>query len=166
MSDSIYVRVKLNRKFYDVDTSDFLFRIISEGCNRHIAISVVPPESGLIACKPDEAVLSLSDSFNFRLGTPLIGIDIDSEVEEYRPEPLHTRLLNLQQLFQFILKEDVVDGIEVYFTTDYDVEGLETVDVMLDDFASKVKQLIFQKRKFYIGVSFRFVFGKLSQLKL
>ena len=165
MSDSIYVRVKLNRKFYDVDTSDFLFRIIREGCNRHIAISVVPPESGLIACKPDEAVLSLSDSFNFRLGTPLIGIDIDSEVEEYRPEPLHTRLLNLQQLFQFILKEDVVDGIEVYFTTDYDVEGLETVDVMLDDFASKVKQLIFQKRKFYIGVSFRFAFGKLSQLK-
>ena len=84
MSDSIYLKIKLERKFFDIETTKFLFEVIKEGCNRNIAITIVERDSmegrlgengllysnvktGLTAQKPDECVLSLSNSFNFLL---------------------------------------------------------------------------------------------------
>lgn len=140
MSRSIYVKVKLNRSFFHIDTSKFLFNIIKESCCRRIAVTVV--DSDIIICDSDECVLCLSDSYNFQLVTPLIGNDIDNEVIEYRSEPLQTRLQNLQELFKFILGKDIVTKIEVFFTTNYEIEALETVDINIENFAQEFEKII------------------------
>ena len=145
MIENIYVKAHLNKKFYDTDTSDFLFRIIKEGCNRRIAICVVPPE--FIECGSGECILSIADSFNFQLANPLTGADFDAEVQEYRPQPLLDRLMNLQGLFQFILEENIVKEIEVFFTENYDIEGLETVHTSLENFALKFESRILNDRR-------------------
>ena len=36
MSDSIYLRIKLEKIFFDIETSKFLFEVIKEGCSRSI----------------------------------------------------------------------------------------------------------------------------------
>ncbi len=157
MSDAIYIRVKLDKKFYDKDISDFLFDIIKEGCNRRIAITLM--DRYIIQHKADECVLSLSDSYNFKLVTPLMGKDYDGEVEEYRPEPLYTRLLNLQGFFQFILNESIVKNIEVLFTLDYDVEELESVNINLSDFAIKFEPMIIGNQ--WTGLYYKFIWSKM-----
>ena len=158
MSDAIYVRLKLKKNFYDIDTSAFLFGLIKEGCNRRIAITVVSRD--LMPCKTDMCVVSLADSFNFELVNPLVGLDFDGEVDEYRPEPLYDRLLNLQELFQWMLQERIVKNIEVLFTLDYDVEDLETVDMMLHDFAKEFEPMIVSGRLSQPELHHRFVWSK------
>ncbi len=167
MSDSIYLKIKLKRKFFDIETTKFLFEVIKEGCNRSIAITVVERDSmegrlgengllysnikpGLIAQKTDECILSLSSSFNFLLVHPLVGRDFDDEVVEYCPDSLNVRLLNLQNLFKFIFDQDIVKEIEAIFTLDYDIEELEMLDVSIDDFAVKVEEFI--KNEDVIGI--------------
>jgi hypothetical protein len=158
MSNSIYVKIKLQKNFYDIDTSKFLFKIIKEGCSRRIAMMIISEKSDFITCEANECVLSLSDSFNFQLVVPLMGNDFDYEVTEYRPEKLYTRLLNLQELFQFIFKEDIVKKIEVLFTLDYDVEKLETIDIKIDNFAKDFETIITEN--YCLGMHYRFYWIK------
>ena len=167
MSDSIYLRIKLEKNFFDIETSKFLFEVIKEGCNRSIAITIVERDSmesrvgesgllyssikqGLIAQKPDECVLSLSSSYNFLLVNPLVGRDFDDEVIEYCPDPLNARLTNLQNLFKFIFDQDIVKEMEAIFTLDYDIEELEMLDVGIDDFAVEVENFI--KHESVLGI--------------
>ena len=162
MSDSIYLKIKLEKNFYNTETSEFLFRIIQEGCNRHIAMTIIEHDSivqhldesgtwissvipSIISQESDECVLSLSSSFNFQLALPLVGRDFDSEVIEYRPDPLNVRLLNLQNLFKFIYDESIVKTIEAIFTLDYDIEELEILDVSIDDFAIEFEKILNDK---------------------
>ncbi|MBQ9746406.1 MAG: hypothetical protein IJW21_06245, partial [Clostridia bacterium] len=105
-----------------------------------------------------ECILSLADSFNFELVTPLIGHDLDEEVAEYRPQAMHTRLLNLQELFAFIFGEGIVKQIEVFLTLDYDIEGLELVDVAPGDFARELERITINNSCSCMG--YRFVWGK------
>lgn len=158
MSKAIYIRVELEKEFYNTDTSTFLFNIIKEGCNRRIAITVM--DEDIMPHKVNEGILSLSDSFNFRFAESLIGKDYDSYVEEYRPEPLQTRLRNLQGLFKLILNEDIVKSIEVFFTFDYDIEELESVDISIDDFAREFEPMIINNRS--IELYHRFIWRKQS----
>ena len=158
MSAAIYMKVSLKQLFYDTATSRFLFNVVEEGCKRNIAITVVPDElieAEMGGCEKDECILNLSDSFNFTFATPLVGRDIDGEVEEYRPQPLHDRLCNLQELFQFVLKQELVKQIEVFFTTNYDVGDLEPVDADPNNFATVFEPIIVDNE--YIELYHRFV---------
>lgn len=146
MSDAIYLRVKLNNHFFENATSDFLFNVIREGCSRRIAVTLVPFE--LIDRERDECVVSLTDSFNFMLAAPLMGMDSDEEVAEYRPEPLYIRLMNLQGLFEFILKESVVEKIDVYLTWCDEIEDLDTINIPVDDFAKVLEPMIANNRSY------------------
>ena len=138
------VKAKLIKTFYDTNISNFLFNIIKEGCNRRIAITVV--DNDLIPHEKDECILSLSDSFNFTIVTPLMGRDFDDEVIEYRPDPLFVRLLNLQEMFKFIFNEEVVKEMNVYFTTDYDFDELDKVEASIDDFVHIFSSIIMGKQ--------------------
>lgn len=146
MSDAIYLRVKLNKEFFEPETSAFLFNLIREGCSRRIAVTLVPFE--LIDRERDECILSLTESFNFMLVTPLMGRDLDEEVAEYRPEPLYTRLMNLQGLFEFMLKESIVKQVEVYFTWCDQIENLDTIHISVDDFANVIAPMISNNRNY------------------
>lgn len=144
MSATLYLRVKLNNDFFDTITSAFLFKIIKEGCNRRIAITV--DHENLVPFDQCECILALEDSFNFKLVTPLTGQDLDCEVVEYRPEPLNTRMMNLQEMLEFIMKESIVKRIDVYFTVSYDIDDLDSINISVEEFAKVLEPMIANNR--------------------
>ena len=144
MSDCLYVRIQLECDFFEKEVSEFLFEVVAEGCRRKIAVSFF--KDAFVPGKK-ECVLALADSFNFDLGTPLIGNDLDYEVAEYRPLPLHERLLNLQRLYQFIYDQPIAHSVEAIFTLDFDLDGLPEIEVELDRFADTYEELFRESAK-------------------
>lgn len=140
MSRSIYVKVSFDRDYFTDEVSDYLFDVISEGCRRKIALSVIC--ENLPPCEKEECYLELNDSFNFKLVTPLIGSDCDAEVEEHRPEPFKVRYDNLKDILLYILRNDIVKRIVVFLTMDYDIEGLDEISIKPDNFSEVLDGLL------------------------
>ncbi len=140
MSRSIYVKVFLRSDFYSQNVSAFLFSVIGEGCRRNIAVSI--PEEKYLPCPKEGCFLTLEDSFNFKLTKPLIGDNENAEVIEYRNEALFDRLQNLQELLLFVLNQDVVEKIEVYFTMNYMIDDLDVISAKIKDLPSVWQKIV------------------------
>ena len=153
MSESIYIKLRFKKEFYSFFTSETLFHIIQDGCNRRIAVTVLSEE--LFECDPYSCIISLADSYNYCLVNPLIGRDDDCEVNEYRPLPLKERLTNLRDFLDCIIQERYIESIEVMFTTDYDMDDLELVDVDLSQFVKTFESII--KNKNFVELNHKFI---------
>ena len=140
MSDSIYLKIQLKHEFYSFETSNFLFTIVEEGCKRKIALSVLAHENNNLT--EYECLMSVSDSFNFTLVDPLIGLDQDYEVKEFRSEPLIDRLKVLQKLFEFIYKQEEVQQVEILLTSEELRFDEKKLSVELKKFAEYLEPLI------------------------
>jgi hypothetical protein len=109
----------------------------------------------LFECDPYSCIISLADSYNYCLVNPLIGRDDDCEVIEYRPVPLKERLANLRDFLDCIIQERYIESIEVMFTTDYDMDDLEFVDVDLSQFVKTFESII--KNKNFVELNHKFI---------
>lgn len=147
MSSMIAARIKLKSEFESIEITEVLFDIVKEASVRRIAIKAIQHgiecfELGMIELAKDEILLVLSDSYNREMALPLFGANRHSEVIKFRPQPLGERLANLQEFFEFILKQEQVNRLEVLLTSDDLVFDDRLVSIQLKDFVTYVWSLI------------------------
>lgn len=142
MSDSIAIKLKLTKDFFSEETSTCLFKIMEYACKKHIGVTIPVLNRHEYVGASDEAILFVHHSLVILNAEPLIGSDMDFEVQELRPYPLLNRLKLLAKLFEFIFKQNNILSMKVLFTSgDISFEG-KVLHVEIEDIPAYLEESI------------------------
>ena len=147
MSRTLFAKISFYDSFYSKAVSRFLFSVVNEGCTKSVAITA--KYTDFISCRNNECWLLFEDSFNFGLVTPLIGADEDGEVIEYRNRPLPERLTDLQELFSYIMEQEIVKRIEVFLSMNYSTRGCVLIKTNVTNFTSILLPVIYAEPEYH-----------------
>ena len=122
MSATIVLGIQMECDFFSEQATKLLFSIVTKGCNNKMAMEVL--ESDVIRHKNNQCFIALYDSYNYKMGEPLIGKDGDYEVVRHGNRRLYNRLKSISKLLRYISKLKKVTSLDIYITTNYDFDDL------------------------------------------
>ena len=168
MSSMLYAIIKYDGNTSQEAISDSCFAFVKEACTKRIAIETISKEVQMWEHTGKQ--WERKDYFNFvtpinyilnSLSVNEIAIELSNsyvcgEAEAFLnddysiPYPSHIeRLKNLQELLEYIFDIPIVKELNVYMCDDYyEEDDFETIDCLISDFATVMKERLFQKFSF------------------
>ena len=140
MSSTIVLGIQMDCDFFSKQATELLFLIIKKGCRSKMAMEVL--DSDVIQHNNNQCFIALFDSYNYKMGEPLIGKDGDYEVLRNGNRRLGDRLTCLSKLLIYISKLKNITSLDVYITSNYDFDDLLELTLNRHTFARTMESYI------------------------